>query len=120
MSNGDVWFNAGFAEITGKNWLDSVDFLVSNILLPLGGLGIALFVGWRMSRAIRAEAFATGSKLAGLYGVWLVLIQWLAPLAVLVVFLNAVGLIDLSIAVDADAQAHEAETAPRATVEAQE
>lgn len=112
LSNGDGWFNSGFAEITGKNWLDSVDFLVSNIMLPLGGLGIALFVGWRMSKSIRAEAFATGSRLAGLYGLWLVLIQWLAPIAVLVVFLNAVGLIDLSPAVDVGAEALEAETAP--------
>ena len=117
LSNGDLWFNEGFAELTGKNWLDTADFLVSNILLPLGGLGIALFVGWRMSKSIRAEAFATGSRLAGLYGIWLVLIQWLAPLAVLVVFLNAVGLIDLSIdadaqIVDTEAQNLESETAP--------
>ncbi len=112
LSNGSHWFNEGFADITGKNWLDSVDYLVSNIMLPLGGLGIALFVGWRMSKSIRQSAFSEGSGLAATYGAWCFLIQWLAPAAVLIVFLNAVGILDLGIfAEPGDTQA-EIEAAP--------
>ena len=32
--------------IGGRNILDSFDFFANNILLPLGGLLIAIFIGW--------------------------------------------------------------------------
>ncbi len=112
LSNGSHWFNEGFAEITGRNWLDTADYLVSNIMLPLGGLGIALFVGWRMSKSIRQSAFSEGSGLAMTYGAWCFLIQWLAPAAVLVVFLNAVGIIDLGIFAEAGDTEAQIEAAP--------
>ena len=112
LSNGDGWFNEGFAGITGKNWLDSVDYLVSNIMLPLGGLGIALFVGWRMSKTLRKDSYGEGSALAATYGAWLFLIQWLAPAAVLIVFLNAVGILDLGIFVEPGDTPAEVEAAP--------
>ena len=30
----------------GRNFLDSMDFIANQILLPLGGMMIAIFVGW--------------------------------------------------------------------------
>ena len=81
----------GFAE--GKNWFDFFDYLASNWMLPLGGLGIALFMAWRVSDASRAEAFQSGTRLGRLYWGWLQLLRYLVPLAVLAVFLHAVGLV---------------------------
>ena len=34
-----------------EGWLDDVDYIVSNWILPLGGLGVALFVGYRLRRS---------------------------------------------------------------------
>ena len=93
LSNTGGFFTGFFGE---TSWFDGVDWAVSNIMLPLGGLGVALFVGWRMSATIRREAFVSGSRSpAMIYGGWLFLVQWIAPAAVIVVFLQSIGLIDI-------------------------
>jgi NSS family neurotransmitter:Na+ symporter len=75
-----------------KTVFDLLDFLASNILLPLGGLLIALFAGWVMSRASSAEELALGNL--G-YRIWRFVLRYVAPLAILLVFLNLLGVIDL-------------------------
>ena len=93
LSNTGGFFTGFFGE---TSWFDGVDWAVSNIMLPLGGLAVALFVGWRMSATIRREAFVSGSRSpAMIYGGWLFLVQWIAPAAVIVVFLLSIGLIDI-------------------------
>ncbi len=74
-------------------WFGRVDYLVSNWLLPLGGLGIALYVAWKMDRALRRNDFESGSKLAKGYGIWLWGLKYPVPVCIGLVFLNAVGLI---------------------------
>ena len=74
-----------------KTVFDLLDFLASNILLPLGGLLIALFAGWVMSRASSAEELALGNL--G-YRIWRFVLRYVAPLAILLVFLNLLGVID--------------------------
>ncbi len=75
----------------GKGFLDLFDFLTANILLPLGGLLIAAFAGWVLSRAASVDELDMGDGLA--YRLWRVLIRYVAPLAVALVFLNAIGLL---------------------------
>ena len=36
----------------GKNFFDTMDYLASNWMLPLGGLFIALYAGWVMPRQL--------------------------------------------------------------------
>ena len=75
----------------GKGFLDLFDFLTANILLPLGGLLIAVFAGWVLSRAASVDELG--------YGRWCGLPavagadSLCAPLAVALVFLNAIGLL---------------------------
>ncbi|MFM1832306.1 MAG: hypothetical protein RLZZ461_622 [Planctomycetota bacterium] len=97
LSNGDALgglFNGGVTAIAGANWFDTADWLVSNILLPVGGLGIAMFMGWRVTEQARYEGFSEGASLKNLYIGWLLLLRWIAPAAVILVFLNALGLLD--------------------------
>ncbi|AGA34797.1 Sodium-dependent transporter family protein [Thioalkalivibrio nitratireducens DSM 14787] len=71
--------------------LDLLDYLTANILLPLGGFLIALFVGWRMTeRSVQSELRL---KLGWLFTLWYFLVRYVAPIAILVVFLRAVGLV---------------------------
>ena len=42
----NIW--SDFYLISDRNFLDSMDFVANQILLPLGGLLIAIFVGWFM------------------------------------------------------------------------
>ena len=69
---------------------DNIDYLTSNIMLPLGGLLITVFAGWVMSRNSSASelgGYGTGYKL------WSFLARYVVPIAVLFVFLNATGLL---------------------------
>jgi len=73
---------------------DNFDYLTNNIMLPLGGLLIAVFAGWVMCRNSTAEELG-GAGL--LYKLWRVLARFVVPVGILFVFLKAVGLLpDLS------------------------
>ena len=56
LSGGDL-FGDGFASIVGRNWFDTFDYLASNWMLPLGGLGVAIYTGWKMDDKIRHHHF---------------------------------------------------------------
>lgn len=75
-------------------WFDFFDHVSANWMLPLGGLGIALFMSWRVGRHAREEAFRTGSRWGRCYWGWMYLLRFVVPIAVLVVFLHAVGWLD--------------------------
>ncbi|MCB1022288.1 MAG: sodium-dependent transporter [Bryobacterales bacterium] len=75
------------------NWFDNLDYLVSNILFPLGGIGISMFTGWRMEEAIRHDHFLSGSKYKVFYSIWLTLLRFVVPVGIVCVFLNAIGVI---------------------------
>lgn len=73
-----------------KTIFDLLDYLTANIMLPLGGLLIALFAGWVMNENHSRGELHLGESL---YEKWLLLIRYVTPLAILLVFLNAVDLI---------------------------
>lgn len=69
----------------GKTFFDSIDYLTSRILLPLGGLAFALFAGWVMGRVAVREELAIKSPLLFNLALWL--IRVVAPIGVLIVFI---------------------------------
>lgn len=74
----------------GRSFFDLLDFLTANVMLPLGGLFIALFAGWVLPRAITADELRTEGRI---YAVWRILIRYVAPVAVFIVLLNLLGVI---------------------------
>ena len=100
MIGGLIWF-LGFGTVFSFNVLKDVSFykgtvflnldhLTNNIMLPLGGLFIAVFAGWIMCRNSTAEELG-GSGL--LYKLWRLLARFVVPIGILFVFLKAVGLL---------------------------
>ncbi|MFD1020030.1 sodium-dependent transporter [Thalassobacillus hwangdonensis] len=84
-----IW--SGVTPIGDNNILDSFDYIASNILLPLGGLSMALFVGWYFNKSTALEATdMTGNPVAG---IWYSIIKYLAPILIILIFLNAIGII---------------------------
>jgi NSS family neurotransmitter:Na+ symporter len=80
--------------IFGKSIFDAVDFLVSNILMPLGALLIAVFVPLKMKReTLLHELQVKTSAGRKIFVLWLLLLKYLAPLAILFVFLNMLGIV---------------------------
>ncbi|MGZ9582994.1 sodium-dependent transporter [Paenibacillus marinisediminis] len=88
----------GIEELTimGKTVFDWADFIVSNVLLPIGVLLISIFVGYRFPRKRLIEewsAVAPGWK-AGL-NIYVFMLRYVLPLIVLIVFLHGLGLLPL-------------------------
>lgn len=69
-----------------KTIFDTLDFLTTNILLPLGGLFIAIFVGFVMRKKDVAKEVKMSNPV--LYGVWSFILKFVAPLGVLAVLIN--------------------------------
>lgn len=65
------------------------DYVPNQILLPLGGLLIAVFAGWFVSRASARDELAMGSD--ALFNAWRFLVRYVASAAVLVIFLFGVS-----------------------------
>jgi len=75
-----------FATFSGKTIFDLLDYFVSNMLLPLSAMLLALFAGWMMSGASVREEL--GLRDGPVFRLW----QWsarvVAPLAVALVFVT--------------------------------
>ncbi len=72
------------------NFFDTLDYLTANIMLPLGGLFIAIFSAWIMHEtSTRSELNTT----PGIYKIWHFLLRYITPIAIIIVFLRAVGAI---------------------------
>ena len=80
----------------GKGFFDLFDFASSNVLLPLGGLVIALVAGWLMPKGSLKEELDKGGTRQRWYNRWLPLfVKFVAPVLVLLVLLNSLGLLKL-------------------------
>lgn len=77
--------------IQGLTFYEAIDFLASNILLPLGGILTAIFAGWVMKDTKVMKELAMKSP--ALYIVWRIAIRIVAPLAILLVMLDFFGVI---------------------------
>ena len=78
----------GELRIGGRNFNDTMDFFSNQILLPLGGLFIALFTGWFMLKEESRDELTTLSP-AG-HRLWYLLVRYLVPPALAVIFIMGV------------------------------
>jgi len=69
---------------------DVFDTLASNILLPLGGLLIAIFAAWVMSTKSSAEELGLSETA---YRAWQIAARYIAPAGVILIFLSAMGIV---------------------------
>jgi NSS family neurotransmitter:Na+ symporter len=87
--------NSTLANFTlfGKTLFDLYDFVTSNVLLPLGGFFITLFVGWTLKPAFIREQLSNRGQLNNEWVVrlFLILVRYVSPLLVLVVLLDSLN-----------------------------
>ncbi|MBQ8838430.1 MAG: sodium-dependent transporter [Bacteroidales bacterium] len=77
-------------KLFGRTIFDFFDNLSSNILMTLGSLMTVLFVGWRMKKTDIYDEFTNGGDLsfnARLFGILWFLIRYIAPTAIIAIFL---------------------------------
>ncbi|MFU8844215.1 MAG: sodium-dependent transporter [Bacteroidales bacterium] len=81
--------------IFGMDLFDNLEYASANILLPLGGFFIVVFVGWFMGRSVVVDEITNNNTLHGrLLGLFFIIVRLIAPIAIAIVFLNGVGLIE--------------------------
>ncbi|MBP5470179.1 MAG: sodium-dependent transporter [Candidatus Riflebacteria bacterium] len=105
--------------LPGKSIFDSMDFLASNILLPFGGIMLAVCVGWIWDGGLRYETIIVRNQKGGpdvvtngyvfnsclreitnqgtlnfpFMSAWIFIIKWVAPLVVLAIFIDSCDLL---------------------------
>ncbi|WP_372749561.1 sodium-dependent transporter [Litorivivens sp.] len=81
----------GIGCIYSSDFFNSLDHITANYILPLGGLLIALFAGFVMSRDHVKEGVRFDTDT--FFSLWYFALRYIAPLGILIVFLHSVGLI---------------------------
>lgn len=83
-------FRAGSPlHLGGRSVFDLLDHITAMYFMPLGGLLIVLFVGWRMKRRDSLDELTNGGTLkAGLAKAILFIVKYIAPVAIAVIFVS--------------------------------
>ena len=68
-----------------RNIFESIDYIVSNWMMPAGGVLVAVLAGWGLSRTATLEELQMSN--GRWYQVWLFLVRYLVPVAITLVFL---------------------------------
>jgi neurotransmitter:Na+ symporter, NSS family len=84
---------SGFT-MAGLTFFGLLEFTASNVLLPLGGLLIVVFLGWYLKGDhVLDEVSNAGSLKARFFTAFIFLVRFIAPVAIAVVFLRSIGII---------------------------
>ena len=82
--------------LNGMAVLDTLDYIASNIMLPVGGLLIAIYAGFVLDKRIsKAEITEKGRNYLAIFNIWFFTIRYIAPVAMILVFLTKIGVIKL-------------------------
>lgn len=87
-------------KLFGLNFFDMADFLASNILLPMGGLFISIFIAWHWGLDKALVNLKKGSerffeRYSYLVFLWKIFLKYFSPVLIFLVLLHSVGLLDL-------------------------
>ena len=77
----------------GMNIFDLLNYASSNFFMLLGGMFTAVFVGWVVDRKVVKHQLSDGSRLSVVLRPYMVFcMRWVAPIAIVLIFLHYVGL----------------------------
>lgn len=83
-----------FLRIGGMDLFDLFDFVTGQIFLPLGGMLTCVFLGWFVPRKTVRDEFTNWGTVSGaFFGIYLFLLRFVCPLAILAIFLHQFGII---------------------------
>ena len=76
-------------KLFGVTLFDLFDFVTAKIMLPVGGLFIALFAGWYLDKQIIWEEISNrGTLKVHIYRLLLIGLKYVAPISIILVFLD--------------------------------
>jgi neurotransmitter:Na+ symporter, NSS family len=77
-----------------RNIFDWFDFISSAILLPIGGMIISIFIGFVLDKEISRNAIVPHIG-ETYYKVWLFIMRFIAPISILLIMLDELGIINI-------------------------
>ncbi len=81
-------------KIFNKSIFDLLDYISISILLPLGAVLIVLFVGWFLGKENVMEELSNEGKLkVKFFRIFMLIVKFIAPIAIALVFIYGLGLI---------------------------
>jgi NSS family neurotransmitter:Na+ symporter len=86
----NIWSGDRY-KLWGLTFFDLLDYLTVNIMLPLGGLLIVVFAVWVMRR--ESVIGELGVRDGPLFRLWYLVSRYVTPVAVLLIFLHAIGVL---------------------------
>jgi NSS family neurotransmitter:Na+ symporter len=83
----------GFTLFGKRDIFDSLDFLATNYMLPIGGFFIVVFAGWILTHGEKEAEIKRIENTFHFYDIWHFLVKYITPLAVLTILLQKTGLL---------------------------
>jgi len=84
----NIWSNVKFFD---RSIFQLLDYLTANLMLPIGGFCIAVFSGWIMKKHHSEQELNMPNETS--YQIWKLLISYVAPGSVFLVFLHVIGVL---------------------------
>ena len=88
----NLWKNftpLAFGPLRGRTIFGLLDYFGSNLLMPVGGILMAVIAGWLLPKAVSNEELLQPKPMH--LAVWRFLIRFVAPAAVLMIFVSNLG-----------------------------
>ena len=85
----------GNVSLFGKSFFDLFDYISSNIAMPIGGLLMAIFVGYVISRESLEKEVSNNNSLNNNFAInlYISILKYITPALLIIIFLNALGII---------------------------
>lgn len=81
-------------KIFGMSIFDFCDYFASNIILPVGGMFVCYFAGWKMKKSdLYDEVSNSGKFKIVFFEVYLFVIRYIAPVCIFFILIKGLGLI---------------------------
>jgi len=86
------------AKIFNKTFFDITEFISSNLMLPIGGFFLSIFVGWIWNKNIVKTNLTFGAEkilnnYPQIFSGWQIILKIVAPILILIVLLSSIGII---------------------------
>jgi NSS family neurotransmitter:Na+ symporter len=82
----------GDVSLLGRTIFDFCDWIVCEFCMPIGGILISVFVGWYLKKKLVKDEITNGGTLhVPLFNVLIFILKYIAPVAILLIFLDQFG-----------------------------
>ncbi|MBP9841787.1 MAG: sodium-dependent transporter [Simkaniaceae bacterium] len=83
---------ADWKAIYGRDFLETINTVVSTWIIPIGGLLISIYLGWIMDQKACYEEFISGNRYGFLFKPWRFFVRYIVPITILIIIIQTSGL----------------------------